>query len=458
MEALTPAQFFDEVRTLNLHAPVNRTSPVWREAANLLQGNIAKAHGRDYTALILIQIDRQRDSRRKLKNLALRCVTTAKEQDEQAEKYRKEKSLGSVDQQLLGNLYLSVWGYQALGYLAAELSNSFPDPEGIAGATNWFLSGMEYQGPVLADPPSFTWESPYRENRLDAMLLLASDDAAVLSKEVDAAVAEIVTFGSVVQVEMGVTLRDKNSRAIEHFGFVDGISQLGIFNDSRQPSLPRHLLVPDVLAREENAFGTYVVYRKLEQDVKGFTAAVEELAKTLQVSIEHAEALVMGRFKDGTPVTQSNVPTGQPMPDPGFQGDLEGAKCPFHAHIRKVNPRVWPNGNPISVPLFRRGIPYGSYVRDFRQGPPSEGVGLLFLAFQADIARQFGLITREWVNSGNFLGKESGTDVLMGTPSSRARKWPVNGETKECAFSRFVRLMGGEFFFAPSFAFFRNLI
>ena len=458
MEPLTSAQFFDEIKTLNLHAPVDPASLVWQEAANLMQGNIVKAHGRDYTALILIQIDSQRDSRRKLRDLVLRCITTAKEQDRQAKKYRKEKSSGAVDQQLFGNFHLSVWGYQALGYSPVELSNAFPDPEGVAGATNWFLSGMEHQGAVLADPPTLAWESPYREHRLHGMLLLACDDAAVLSKEVNAAVVEIASFGRVIQVETSVTLRDKHSRAIEHFGFVDGISQPGIFESSPQPSLPRHLLVPDILSREENAFGSYLVYRKLEQDVKGFEVDVASLAASLEVPVDYAEALVMGRFKDGTPLTHPRKP-GQPIPDPDFRGDPEGAKCPFHSHIRKVNPRVWPNGNPIGVPLFRRGIPYGSSVRDFRQGPPSEGVGLLFLAFQADIARQFGLITREWVNSRNFLGKEGGTDVLIGTPSSRPVQWPVpGGTTKEFALNRFVRLRGGEFFFAPSFAFFRNMV
>lgn len=455
---MTRTQFFDEVQTLNLNAPIEPGSAVWQEAANSLQGNIVKSHGRDYSALILFDIDRDRDCRRKLKDLALRYVTTAARQEEQAEKFRREKHLGVADRQLFGNLYLSVWGYESLEYSPIELSNAFPDPEGIPGVTNWFLSGMEYQGAILGDPPALTWEAPYGQHRLAAMLLLACDDPAVLSRAVNAALEEIAGLGRVVRIETGITLRDKESRAIEHFGFVDGLSQPGVFVDSPQPALPRHLLVRDVLAREENAFGSYLVYRKLQQDVKGFDAAVAELANTLEVPIESAEALVMGRFKDGTPLVHSGTAAESAIPEPDFRGDPDGAKCPFHAHIRKVNPRVWPNGNPVHVPLFRRGIPYGSYVRDFLQEPPSHGVGLLFLAFQADIARQFGLITREWVNGENFLRKESGLDVLIGRPSSRASKWPVKEGTKECLFHRLVRLMGGEFFFAPSAAFFRNLI
>lgn len=457
MSNLNPTQFFDEVQTLNLDAPVEPSSPVWQEAAISLQGNIVKSHGRDYSALILFDIDRHRDSRRKLKELAVRYVTTAAGQEEQVEKFRRTKHLRVADQQLFGNLYLSVWGYESLEYSPTELSNAFPDPEGIPGVTNWFLSGMEYQGAILGDPPALTWEAPYGQRRLGAMLLLACDDPSVLSGAVHAALEEIAGLGSAVRVETSVTLRDKESRAIEHFGFVDGLSQPGIFADSPHPTLPRHLLVRDVLAREDNAYGSYLVYRKLEQDVKGFEAAVAELATTLAVSIESAEALVMGRFKDGTPLVHSGAADGA-IPEPDFDSDRNGAKCPFHAHIRKVNPRIWPNGRPIHVPLFRRGVPYGSYLHDSHQSPPSEGVGLLFLAFQADIARQFGLITREWVNSRNFLGKEGGTDVLIGTPSSRPVEWPVPSGTKECAISRFVRLMGGEFFFAPSFAFFRNMV
>ena len=69
----------------------------------------------------------------------------------------------------------------------------------------------------------------------------------------------------------------------------------------------------------------------------------------------------MGRFKDGTPLVKSDVPLGE---FPAFNDfkyedtDRPAHKCPFHAHIRKVNPR----GQGILVGkrfITRRGIPYG---------------------------------------------------------------------------------------------------
>ena len=112
----------------------------------------------------------------------------------------------------------------------------------------------------------------------------------------------------------------------------------------------------------------------------------------------------------------------------------------------------------MSLPLVRRGIPYGAPVRG--TGQPDEPVGLLFLAFQADIGRQFGIMTAEWVNSPNFPGKDTGTDALIGSAQAGSQRWPGargGGNDTDSAISRFVTLKGGEFFFAPSLSFFRKL-
>jgi Dyp-type peroxidase family len=382
------------ISPLNLHRPVDEASEEWRQTAEVLQGNIAKGHGRDYSAHILFEIASQPGSHRKLKELAERYVTSARQQQEQSDAYHAARECDPqvIDKQLFGSLYLSASGYQALGFSKADLDTAFPDPEGIAGAANWFLTGMEQQSARLADPPRSAWEIPYRYNRLDAMLLLACDDEAKLRTVVAEALTAMDGFAKPIHIEWGITLRDSNERAIEHFGFADGISQPAIFNDSAAQVLPRHLLVPDMLARSNNAFGSYLVFRKLEQHVKEFELAVEQLAKSAEVSVEYAGAMVLGRFKDGTPLTHSILPKGQRVQDPDLLGhdDIRGTKCPFHAHIRKVNPRVNSQGRPVSLPLVRRGVPYGSYCRGAVR---SEPVGLLFMAFQADLGRQFGIIT-----------------------------------------------------------------
>jgi Dyp-type peroxidase family len=319
---------------------------------------------------------------------------------------------------------------------------------------------MEQRGARLSDPPRSAWESPYRDNRVDAMLLLACDDQSELRTYVNRALKSIAGFGRRIELERGITLRDVNEMAIEHFGFADGISQPSVFAESAALVLPRHLLVPDTLANDKSAFGSYLVYRKLEQDVARFESAVEKLADDTGVSADYAGAMILGRFKDGTPLTHSTAPAGNRLHDIDFRGhnDVSGAKCPLHSHIRKVHPRINSRGGTASIPLVRRGFPYGVYDR--QPGRKNKAVGLLFLAFQADIGRQFGLMTAEWVNNPKFPDPNTGTDALIGNTQAGPQQWPGargGGSDTACTLGRFVTMRGGEFFFAPSLSFFRNL-
>src|SRR5437870_4534104 len=143
-------------------------------------------------------------------------------------------------------------------------------------------------------------------------------------------------------------------------------------------------------------------------------SADELAAKTREVSTglrDIAEILTVGRFKDGTPVTLRPFDGIGPVNNFEYLArDPVGNRCPFHAHIRKANQR---GANPFlnreqerSHRVVRRGVPYG-----VRPAPPGETsaaasasgeVGLLFHAFQSDIARQFEFIQRTWVDNPNF--------------------------------------------------------
>jgi Dyp-type peroxidase family len=438
---------------LNLDVLVDSESPEWTTAAALLQGNIVKGYGKEHSALLLFEIKSQRGVRYKVRDLALKYVTPAEAQTRQA----AGRNDNVVDRQLYGGLYLSVWGYHALGYSATQLRNAFPDPAGLPDSDNWFLTGMEYQGSLLKDPPRFQWEPCYRDNRIGGALLLASDDFQEVADAAKRASERINDIGRLFQVERGRMLRDSDGHSREHFGFRDGISMPGIFRSSTTPTLPRHLLVPDVLSHQEHAFGSYLVYRKLEQNISGFRRAVAALADVAGVPEQYASAMVLGRFPDGSPLIP---PSGEtPAHDPGFTDDLLGRRCPFQAHIRKVNPRVGVNGRPKFNPLFRRGIPYGWWTPENGDQPPASGVGLLFLAFQSDIGRQFGVISANWANNKDFLVSGTGTDSLAGRRQGADQHWPGSaGGGKDVRFQidRFVTVKGGEFLFAPSVAFFRQ--
>jgi deferrochelatase/peroxidase EfeB len=101
-------------------------------------------------------------------------------------------------------------------------------------------------------------------------------------------------------------------------------------------------LKPDRAGREGQSFGSYLVFRKLEQDVEGFHSAIDQLAKQLNISRDFALAQTIGRFKDGTPLVLAGNPLPhilQPPNNFNYANDFHGLKCPLHAHIRKANPR-----------------------------------------------------------------------------------------------------------------------
>lgn len=456
---------------LNLTEKIDRSSPQWMAAEEYLQGNIVKSHGREYSALILIEFLRPAP-RARIARLARTFVTSAREQGEQIARYKANRRSEAVAKQLFGNLYLSYSGYKALGFWDEQLADAFPDPVNAPTPINWFKDGMEAHAPELQDPPRSSWDLPTYQKPPDAMLLLACDDESELQAAVEDAKSLIKSLGHVLGVENGTTLRNKNEQPTEPFGFADGISEPGLFRPTGsgiatashdKDVRPHHVLVPDRLAGTENAFGSYLVYRKLQQHVKDFRDEIDLLAKTTGVSADYAGAMVMGRFKDGTPLTHDVKPASGKtaplaVPDYKGQGDLTGLKCPLHAHIRKVNPRITPNGRPVVSPLFRRGVPYG--VEKGKDAASAPGpVGLLFLCFQSDIARQFGFITVRWMENSNFVHPGIGTDPLLGNGSA-PHNWPAGrggGTDGPCAVRRFVTLKGGEFFFAPSVAFFRKL-
>ncbi|MGC4051099.1 MAG: Dyp-type peroxidase [Paludibaculum sp.] len=442
---------------IDLGQPIDPESETCRKLLEQLQGNILKGHGRDHTALILISLRSNPEDRAAFRAFAGKTVTSAQEQSRQSA--RRNETGG---REVFGNLFLSVWGYLKLGYPWSVLQGAFLDPDADSGLLNWFLLGMEHTGWALADPPRTEWEPQYFE-RQDAMLLLACSDRAQLELAVADAKSEISGFGTVLGDEWGRNLY-RSGKAIEHFGFADGISQTNFFAVDPAAEGPSRILFRDALAGNELAFGSFLVYRKLEQNVKAFRDAETSIATAIGLNgndTGRAGAMMIGRFRDGTPLVDSHEPLGLPLPDDHFDftQDPVGARCPFHAHIRKMNP----DRNKESR-MVRRGVPYGSHDPT-QEGvePPERGNGLLFLSFQRDIHVQFGEVQKRWANFVDSPKPRVGQDPLIGQGKVVTKqKWPLRwgdasaGET-ECEVGRLVTLKGGEYFFAPSLAFFGAL-
>jgi deferrochelatase/peroxidase EfeB len=230
--------------------------------------------------------------------------------------------------------------------------------------------------------------------------------------------------------EKGHGLHNSNGDGIEHFGYVDGRSQPlflteeidderlttdGTGNWDPAFALSR-VIVPDPAAPDPTKhFGSYFVFRKLEQDVKKFKSDEKALAKRLHLKGDDAEragAMLVGRFEDGTPLTsQFSDGSHHPVPnDFDYDSDPDGAKCPFFGHIRKVNPRGSGGFEPVEQErlhiMARRGQTYGVRTDQPNDGridnKPSKDVGLLFMAFNADIAQQFEFAQSTWANNPGF--------------------------------------------------------
>jgi len=95
---------------------------------------------------------------------------------------------------------------------------------------------------------------------------------------------------------------------------------------------------------------------------------------------------------------------------------------------------------------------------------PAEGekVGLLFLCFQPDIFHQFMFMQTNWANNEQFVNQTTGLDgiAVQGKKQIDGQLWPKEwGKNDKMPFDfyHFVTMKGGEFFFAPSISFLKNI-
>jgi Dyp-type peroxidase family len=281
-------------------------------------------------------------------------------------------------------------------------------------------------------------------------------------------------------------------------------------------TLPPSPTVADPLGGQPFDFGrngSYLVFRQLQQDVPGFWNYIAKAAhRANQTLPEHLEACVklaakmVGRWPRGAPLATNPVaepPPGDRRETDPTSGDLDkflygedplGLNTPIGSHIRRSNPRdslePGPDGkerlsadDSLHVTrlhrIVRRGRPYGpplvpsmdpndilqrvasmnpSEMRHAHADPHDPGRGLLFLCFNANIARQFEFIQQTWINNPKFVGLYQDSDPLMGHRHPGELNEPADIFTVQATpvrqrytgLNQFVRVRGGGYFFMPS--------
>jgi len=266
---------------------------------------------------------------------------------------------------------------------------------------------------------------------------------------------------------------------------------LGHFDEANEyPPAPE----PRLLARN----GTYMVYRKLHENVATFDAYLEDHGQKYPGGKELLAAKFVGRWRDnGAPLTAAPDAASKRifdaklaaadeqgrddlLSDFTYDHDMSGAKCPFSAHIRRINPRaslqmVHHDGdtpgsmkvNPDAFDtcgalsnrrrLLRRGLPYGD-VKDRSRDDGNHGI--IIMMINADIGRQFEFVQQQWVNYGNDFKAGNDKDVILGNhstdpecPSKAVIQVDPDSDAAPYFLSKIPRLVvtrGGDYFFVPS--------
>jgi Dyp-type peroxidase family len=346
----------------------------------------------------------------------------------------------------------TAFGLSALG-VREEVLARFPQS---------FRSGMTARHGELGDPADREgWDPVFAEpSKIHILLSLYAEDDC----ELESSLETLADDEAVRRLDVQPTRMQERR---EHFGFRDGISQPVRRDgaDRWQSDLPiREFLVfkeswnqgdgadgdPDLeLAR----LGSFLVYRKLEQDVFAFREFVQ---RWFPIDADHMAARIMGRWPNGAPVRRDLQPEserGQPNDENGFDfsDDESGTHCPVGAHIRRANPRASLAFRADRHRMIRHGRPYGPAapeISSFKErvaDPDGEQRGLIFQALVSDIPRQFEFVQRAWINSQGFQGLD-GTDPISAT-EARGNFRLASGRGHPLW--QFVSLKGGEYFFVP---------
>jgi Dyp-type peroxidase family len=436
---------------------------------------------------------------------------------------RRKKELGTVEATWM-NVALSASGLELLGV----------SPQDLQMFDASFRAGMKARAAEIGDKEASDpehWLAPLGSRDVHALLLLASDDL----EDLDEAVLRNIDAMSKHGLRLAFRQEGRARTDLaghEHFGFKDGVSQPGIRgvtvpdpNDPNQgqpgqdllwpgefvlgyPTQQKHPkppppipgppeygkgqpppeISPSDIPTEPGpnsangpawaSDGSYLVFRRLAQDVPAFNGFVTQTAGTAQKPEALIGAKLVGRYKSGCPL---EIPTDKPPnfdtqtadpsnADPTLLGDNEinnfeydrdpnGEIVPRAAHIRKVYPRnePTPGGGEADAQthrLLRRGIAYGDpYDPGAPAGTSHAGDadrGLLFLCYQRSLEDQFEFVQKLWVNNPNFPQPTDGQDPIIAQEATN-KEFNVPGLPQpQLHLAPFVTTTGGEYFFQPS--------
>ncbi len=407
-----------------------------------------------------------------------------------------------------------------------------------------FRQGLAERSTYLGDPTRTAhpghrsrWVVGGPRREADILVIVAADDPEDLVTVVNAIRARAAAARlRLLFQQRGDTLPGP-LRGHEHFGFKDGVSQPGVrgkvsaapgdyitpryidpadpralyfakpgqlllwpgqflLGESRQQTEHLHASAPAATNFPRwAALGSYLVCRRLRQDVRAFWRFAIGAAAALGMPGRQFASMLVGRWPSGAPVMRTPAADNPALagdefadnhfifdddtrpsslrPIPGYAGDafpqaradVLGAVCPHFAHIRKTNPRdsATDLGKPQDTLLrmiLRRGIPFGKPIFGVKRPSPRllrQERGLMFICYGSTIEDQFEFLTRRWANSPlqpNF----GGHDPIIGQRDERGDReryvdFPTAAGIRRIELkNEWIIPTGGGSFFAPPLA------
>jgi Dyp-type peroxidase family len=369
-----------------------------------------------------------------------------------------------------------------------------------------FQQGMKQRGSILGDVGMNSpehWDKVWREGQVHAWLginAMTPDALASCFGQMQALLDETGGAALLDYQDAGAIAINGKFTTKEHFGYTDGFGNpdyLGICRDTQPgqgklskdgtwaPLATGELLLgyadeagerpvmpmPHLLGTN----GTFMVYRKLHENVGTFREFLSEWAKRYGKGDDQAKeklaAKFVGRWRDGTPIELSpENPNPAIVNDPNrnvnfmFGNDLAGTRCPVGAHVRRVNPRdaFGFDGRLVHRRrISRRGLPYGPAAPP--ESEPADPLaldatdrGVVLMALNASLSRQFEFVQQQWISYGNDARLGNEKDLLIAHHGA-GEHFGIQGDAKAnnpplfcSSLPNFVELRGGDYFFLPS--------
>ncbi|MFL6451679.1 MAG: Dyp-type peroxidase [Bryobacteraceae bacterium] len=451
-------------------------------SADDIQGNSLAGFNKDHQTFVLVRMQDVTSARAWIRSLVPRVSPLSEVQKFNDVRRSMIARLGREPRSLA-----VTWMNVAVSGRAIDLLRREGDDPLSSDALRLGLAGG--RSDLLNDPPDRSdWKFGGTEaSSADVLVIVASDSGSHLR----AVVRELrlgikATKQKLLFVQEGHTLKGE-LRGHEHFGFRDGVSQPGVRGFTTEPKPGQPMIWPGQfllgLPRQNDADpesslpplgcpewaknGSFVVLRRLQQDVEGFWQAMKDEAARIAAGpefpgLDHVRlaSMLVGRWPSGAPFVLSPAADKEALArsnDFTFgDSDKFPPVCPFAAHIRKVNPRGDPveGGGPRSTltrRFLRRGIPYTDSSTDR---------GLVFVSYQSSIENQFEFVSQQWANRDDLPvkppGGVSGFDEIIGQNGNIDRSrtavlFNSSGAAVEVNLRRdFVTPTGGGYFFSPS--------